>query len=85
MYYAAKNSYSNETSIGFWNTWYVVGFATKAARDAHVKKCPELATRAIKSNEIKKYDGKQGQIGYFDKNNTFFQHMGHGEFCKMVN
>lgn len=35
-YYAKANQYGSDTSVGFANTWYVAGFATKAARDAWV-------------------------------------------------
>lgn len=81
MYYVAINNYSTETSIGFYNTWYVLGFATKSARDAHVQNCPKLATKAIKASEIKKYGGKHGQNNYIDLDGNFFQHMGRGNFA----
>lgn len=57
MYYAAKNHYSTETSVGFSNTWYVLGFAKRAMRDAHVKAATDMATRAIKAKEITTYGG----------------------------
>lgn len=66
MYYAAKNTYASATDIGFANTWYVLGFATKAMRDLHVKNASDLATRAITTREFKRYGAKHGQVDYFD-------------------
>jgi len=82
MFYLAKNYYSTPTSIGFANTWYVVGFPTRAARDAHVLKCPNLATQAIKANDLRKFGGCPKKVNYFDKHGQYFVYMGNREFCK---
>ena len=84
MFYIAKNSYSNPTSIGFSNTWYVVGFPSRAARDTHVFECPNLATKAITASEIRKYGGSPKKVNYFDANGQYYIHMGQGEFCKQI-
>lgn len=57
MYYAATNSYSTDTSVGFCNTWFCISFPTRAARDEYVRQCPKLATKAIKASEVRKYGG----------------------------
>ena len=85
MFYIVKNSYSTPTSIGFSNTWYVVGFPSRAARDAHVFECPNLATKAIRASEIRKYGGSPKKVNYFDADGQYWIHMGHGEFCKEIN
>lgn len=72
MYYAANNSYASPTSVGFDNTWYVVGFATKADRDAYVSAADGMAARAITRREVKSYAVREtirdgfdaGRIGY---------------------
>lgn len=81
MYYAAINSYSTDTSVGFANTWAVIGFATKAMRDAYVERATDLATRAIKAAEIREYDGKPGQVPHYDQEGSFFQYYA-GEFFR---
>ena len=85
MFYIVKNSYSTPTSIGFSNTWYVVGFPSRAARHAHVFECPNLATKAIRASEIRKYGGSPKKVNYFDANGQYYIHMGQGEFCKEIN
>ena len=80
MYYAAINSYSTVTSVGFNNTWSVIGFATKATRDAYVMAATDLATRQISSAEIKKYGGKRGEITHYDASGVKQTHMQRGEF-----
>jgi SRSO17 transposase len=54
-YYAADNSYSDSTSIGFSNTWSVLVFNSRKARDAYVSDSPRLATRSIRKNEVTNY------------------------------
>ena len=73
MFYAATNSYSTKTSIGFCNTWGVIGFATRAMRDAYVRRATDLATRAIKASEIKTYDGRPGQVSFCDESGAEFE------------
>lgn len=81
MYYAAVNSYANETSVGFANTWSVIGFATRATRDAYVEIATDMATRAISAAEMRKYGAKPGQVSHYTEDGEFMQHMQHGEFC----
>ncbi len=59
MFYAAINSYASETDIGFANTWGVLAFSTRAARDAYVESAIDLATRAITRREISNYTSRQ--------------------------
>ena len=54
-YFAATNSYSSETSIGFANTWSVYVFDSKAKRDQYVSQATDISTRAICKKEIKNY------------------------------
>jgi hypothetical protein len=54
-FYAADNSYGSETDLGFSNTWHVIEFASKAARDEFVSASTKRSTRAIKAAEIKEY------------------------------
>lgn len=56
-FYAADNSYGSETDIGFSNTWYVIRFASKAARDELVSASTKRSTRVIKAAEINAYGG----------------------------
>lgn len=58
MFYAAVNNYASETSIGFANTWGVIAFESRAARDAYVAKATDLATRPILRSEIRRYIGE---------------------------
>ena len=74
MFYVAKNCYSTESSIGFCNTWYVVGFKAKKDRETHFQSCPQLATRKIAANEIKKYGGVRGQISFYDADGNYHQY-----------
>jgi hypothetical protein len=80
MFYAAINSRSTETSVGFANTWGVIGFATKTMRDAYVARATDLATKSITSKEVGKYDARLGQISYYDANGDLMEHTQHGEF-----
>lgn len=80
MYYAAKNTHASDTSIEFANTWYVIGFATRADRDNHVAHATDLATKAILSTELRAYGARRGQISYYTADGKFMEHMQHGEF-----
>ena len=82
MVYAAVNSHATETSIGFANTWSVLGFATKGMRDAYVERATDMATRAITAKEVGKYNAKIGQISYYDVAGDLIHHMQHGEFAR---
>lgn len=82
MFYAAKNSWVTETSIGFADTWYVIGFATKQMRDTYVEQAKDRATRTITSQNIKEYGGKVGQIGYYDSLGHFMVYVGDGHFAR---
>jgi hypothetical protein len=55
MFYAAINTYATETSSGFANTWGVLAFETRAARDSYVRSRADLATRAVTRKEIPQY------------------------------
>lgn len=55
MHYAAINSYSSPTDVGFDNTWYVYAFETKKHRDLFVANASDMATRAIKRNKVITY------------------------------
>jgi hypothetical protein len=66
MYYAAINSYANATSVGFANTWGVLGFASRKMRDAYVKRATDMATCAITSKDVRKYGARLGQIDHYD-------------------
>lgn len=59
MFYAAINTYASETDTGFSNTWGVLAFSTRAARDAYVESAIDLATRAITRREISNYTSRQ--------------------------
>lgn len=54
-FYAANNDYGTETSIGFSNTWAVLAFGTRQARDHYVAQSNSLAARAIKRKEVTRY------------------------------
>ena len=82
MFYAAINSRATDTSIGFCNTWGVIGFATKAMRDAYVSNANDLATQAITSKEFGKYEAKRGQINYYDAAGDYMIHTQNGEFMR---
>ena len=66
MFYAAVNRYATGVSVGFANTWGVIGFATKKARDNFVNHAKDMATRPIKYDEIRIYGGKPGEVELFD-------------------
>jgi hypothetical protein len=55
MFYAAINTYATELDTGFANTWGVLAFETRAARDEYVKGATDLATRSITKDDIKHY------------------------------
>lgn len=76
MFYAAINSYATETSVGFANTWGVIGFATKAQRDEYVAEAEDLATKGIKAGEIRNYGGKAGHISFYDAEGRMHRYMG---------
>ncbi len=57
MYYAAINGYASDSDVGFANTWGILAFETRTARDDYVNQAPDLATRAIKRAEISRYIG----------------------------
>lgn len=82
MYYAAINSRATETSIGFANTWGVLGFATRQMRDAYVKRATDMATRAITSKEVSIYGAKIGQIDHYDAEGDLMVSTQRGEFCR---
>ena len=56
-YYAAFNRYGDETGIGFANTWSVVAFDSRSARDAWVdiRSHRDLSARPIKRVDIGRY------------------------------
>lgn len=82
MFYAEVNSHATDTSIGFANTWGVIGFATKTMRDAYVARATDLATKSITSKEVGKYDARLGQINYYDANGDLMEHTQNGEFMR---
>lgn len=55
MKFAANNTYSNETSTGFANTWYVLAFEDAASRDAYVANAKGLAVKAMAKTDISRY------------------------------
>ena len=80
MFYAVINSYATETSVGFTNTWSVIGFEVKAMRDKFVKDATDLATRVCKVPEFGKYNAKRGQVDWIDADGFKHLHCGNGEF-----
>lgn len=66
MFYAAVNRYATDTSVGFCNTWGVLGFATRVMRDAYVYRATDLATRPILSKDVRRYGGRLGHINHYD-------------------
>lgn len=76
MFYAAINSYSSETSVGFANTWGVIGFEKRQQRDEYVSEANDLATQAISASEIRKYDSKPGHVSYYDAGGNMHRYMG---------
>lgn len=83
MFYAAVNSYATETSIGFANTWGVIGFHSAKARDAYVTDASDLATKAISATELAAYGAKRGQVSHYTVAGDFMEHCGRGEFVRM--
>lgn len=55
MKFAANNTYSTESSLGFSNTWYVLAFENAVYRDAYINNSSDLAARAITKKEISQY------------------------------
>lgn len=55
IHYAATNQYASESDIGFANTWIVVAFHSRKARDSFVSEATDIATKAIKRREIGRY------------------------------
>lgn len=82
MYYAAINSYATETSVGFCNTWSVIGFATRFTRDAYVWEATDLATKAILASELRQYGAKPGQVSHYTAEGEFMAHIERGEFSR---
>ena len=82
MYYAAINTRATETSIGFANTWGVLGFSTKTMRDAYVQRATDLATQAITAKEVVKYDAKIGEVDYYDAAGDLMVHTQRGEYMR---
>jgi hypothetical protein len=56
-FFAAYNQYGSETSIGFANTWEVIAFTSKKARDEFVENSNDISFRKIKKKEIGYYVG----------------------------
>ena len=54
-FYAASNRYASETSVGFANTWFVLVFNSRTARDEYVQQARDLATRAITRRDVPRY------------------------------
>lgn len=54
-YFAAGNSFASETDVGFDNTWYVLAFDSRKARDDYVSIARDLATRAIRRDQVTAY------------------------------
>ena len=54
-HYAAINSFADEYSVGFENTWSVIAFHTKRDRDNYVAAAKDLATRAVPYHEVTQY------------------------------
>lgn len=54
-FYAADNRYSSPTDIGFSNTWYVLVFDSRKARDQYVENAEGLAARAITKRDVTNY------------------------------
>jgi len=52
MHFAANNHYGSETDRGFANTWYVIAFESKAARDEYIEQSKSLAATAITRREV---------------------------------
>ena len=80
MFYAATNSYATVTSIGFANTWNVIGFESKTMRDTFVNKATDIATRVCKVAEFAKYNVKRGKVDFVDSDGFKHLHCGNGEF-----
>jgi len=47
-YYAAENHYGSDISHGFYNTWYIMAFDSKAHRDEWVESRNTLTAQPIK-------------------------------------
>jgi len=56
MFYALENSYANETSRGFANTYYILAFRTRSGRDRWLRRdAATLATAAITRRDFSHY------------------------------
>jgi len=80
MFYAATNAYATANSIGFANTWDVIGFESKTMRDTFVNNASDMATRTCKVSEFTKYNAKHGQVDFVDSDGFKHIHCGNGEF-----
>lgn len=54
-WYAAQNSYASECSSGFGNTWHVIVFDSKKARDNFVDSDYRVNTHSITKKEVTSY------------------------------
>ena len=54
-YYATKNLYGSDTSVGFANTWTVLVFTDKTSRDKYIDSSNDMSVNAINKADIKKY------------------------------
>ena len=54
-YYAVSNQYGSSTSHGFCNTWNILVFSSKKARDNYVDQSPNITTQSIKRSELSLY------------------------------
>lgn len=82
MFYAAINTRATETSVGFANTWGVIGFATRTMRDAYVELATDLATRSITAKELGKYDAKKSEVDYYDATGDLMIHTQGGAYMR---
>ena len=54
-YYAVENQYGSSTSHGFCNTWDILVFNSKKARDSYVNESTNITTKSIKKAELSLY------------------------------
>ena len=54
-YFAADNTHGSRSSVGFANTWYVLVFDSKSARDDYVAGSDNISARKIKRREVTHY------------------------------
>ena len=63
-FFAARNQYGSDTSVGFNNTWDVLCFPSRAARDRFVDdNSSDMSVRAITKKEVTLYLTMGGQDG----------------------